>query len=127
MEEILLPVLTPILILTSGALLLPLLGAWQRMRGLCLVATGVAGLALIALWRLGIIRPVDWIAPSWRPLVLFGAPLAFEVADSSWALTLALVATTFLSLVACCTRANRPGASSLALILGAFEALSRSY
>jgi multicomponent Na+:H+ antiporter subunit A len=119
MEEILLPILTPILILTLGALLLPLLGAWPRMRGLCLVASGIAGLGLIVLWRLGLILPVDWIAPSWRPLLLFGAPFAFEAAASSWALAAALVATTFLSLVACCTRADRPGASILALILGA--------
>lgn len=119
MEDILVPILIPILILALGALLLPLLNALPRMRGLCLVASGAAGLAFLALWRLGLLLPVGWVASSWRPLALFGAPLAFEAAASSWGLATVLVVTTFLSLVACCTIAERPTAPSLALILAA--------
>ncbi len=90
-----------------------------RVRGLCIVAAGVAGLALVALWRLSTLLPVGWVASTWRPLVLFGAPLTFEAAAGSWSLAAVLVATTFLSLVACCATSDRPSSISMALILAA--------
>jgi multicomponent Na+:H+ antiporter subunit A len=117
MEDILLPLLYPILILVLGALLLPLFGAMPRVRGLCLAASGIAGLALLLLWRLGPLLPVVWVASMWRPLVLFGAPIAFAAAAGSWFLALVLVACTFLCLVASCTSSDQPGAVNLALIL----------
>jgi multicomponent Na+:H+ antiporter subunit A len=113
------PLLIPIVILALGALVLPLLGALPRMRGLCLVAAGIAGVALVALWRLSFLLPAGWVASGWRPLALFGAPLTFEADTGNWVLAAALVGTGFLALVASCASSDRPAAFSLALILGA--------
>lgn len=113
----LISLLLPILILALGALLLPLLNAVPRMRGLCIVATAVAGLALVALLRLGTLLPVEWVISAWRPLALFGAPLTFEADADSWRLAMVLVATSFLALSACAVSTNRPTTNSLALIL----------
>ncbi len=115
----LLPLLIPIIILVLGALLLPLLGAAPRMRGLPVVAAAVAGLALIALWRLDGLLPLGWVASQWRPLALFGAPLTFEATAGNWILALTLVATSFLSLMACAASAERPTPANLSVILGA--------
>jgi formate hydrogenlyase subunit 3/multisubunit Na+/H+ antiporter MnhD subunit len=119
MDDILFPFLIPIFILALGALILPLLSALPRVRGLCVIAAGVAGLALIALWRLGTVLPVGGVASSWRPLGLFGAPLALKAAAGNWSLATVLVVTTLLSLVACCASADRPSSTNLALILAA--------
>jgi multicomponent Na+:H+ antiporter subunit A len=115
----LMPLLIPILLLALGALLLPLLSALPRMRGLCVVAAGVAGLALVALWRLGFLLPVGWVAPEWHPLSLFGAPLTFGADTGNWLLAAALIGTSFLSLVASCASADRPTVFGVALILAA--------
>jgi multicomponent Na+:H+ antiporter subunit A len=111
------PLFIPILILVLGALVLPLLGAVPRMRGLCMVAVGVAGLALAALVYLGTLLPLEGVASLWRPQAVFGAPLAFEAEASNWGLASVLVATTFLSLLACYVSAERPTTASMALIL----------
>jgi multicomponent Na+:H+ antiporter subunit A len=113
----LMPLLMPILILALGALILPPLSAVPRMRGLCVVATGVAGLALLALLRLGTRLPVGGVVSSWRPLALSGAPLTFEANAGNWGLATVLVAASLLSLCACCVSASRPTAVTLALIL----------
>jgi multicomponent Na+:H+ antiporter subunit A len=111
------PLFIPILILALGALVLPLLGAVPRMRGLGVVAVGVAGLALAALAYLGTLLPVEGVASLWRPQVVFGAPLAFEAEASNWGLAAVLVATTFLSLLACYVGAERPTTATMALVL----------
>ena len=115
----LMPLVIPILILALGALLLLLLSVLPRTWGLCLVAAGVAGVALVALWQLGEQLPTSWVAASWRPLALFGAPLAFEADAGNWILATALVTTSFLSLVGCCASSDRPASAHMALILAA--------
>lgn len=115
----LMPLLIPILILALGALVLLLLSALPRMRGLCIVATVIAGLASVALWRLGFSLPLEWVASTWRPLALFGAPLAFEADAGNWILAMVLVALSFLSLAGCSTEAERPTRTNTALILAA--------
>jgi multicomponent Na+:H+ antiporter subunit A len=107
----------PILILGLGALVLSLLGAVPRMRGLRIVAFGVAGLALVAVFRLGMRLPVEGVASSWRPLALFGAPLIFEANAGNWGLATVMIATSLLSLAACCASADRPTTANMALIL----------
>ena len=109
--------LIPILILALGALVLPLLGILPRIRGLCVVATVVAGLALVALWRFRTPLPVVWVASGWRPLALFGAPFIFEADGANWILAMVLLATSFLSLAGCCASADRPTPAYMALIL----------
>ncbi len=113
------PLLTPILILALGALLLLLLSWLPRTQGLCIVATGVAGGALVALWRLEGMLPTSWVASSWRPLTLFGAPLAFEADAGNWILATVLVAASLLSLVGCCASGHRPSAINMTLMLAA--------
>jgi multicomponent Na+:H+ antiporter subunit A len=115
----LMPLVIPILILALGALSLLLLSLLPRTWGLRLVAAGVAGVALVALWQLGERLPTSWVAASWRPLALFGAPLAFEADAGNWILATALVATSFLSLVGCCASSDRPATAHMALILAA--------
>jgi multicomponent Na+:H+ antiporter subunit A len=109
--------LLPILILTLGVLAVPLLGVLPRVRGLCIFATVVAGLALGALWHFREPMPVLWVASGWRPLSLFGAPFTFEVDGANWVLAMVLLATSFLSLVGCCASADRPTPTYMALIL----------
>jgi multicomponent Na+:H+ antiporter subunit A len=118
-KTLLMPPFIPILILALGALVLSLLSAVPRMRGLCIVAVGVAGLAMVALLRLGTLLPVGGVISSWRPLALFGAPLTFEADAGNWSLATVLAATSFLSLCACCASADRPAAANMALILAA--------
>lgn len=119
MDEILIPLLIPIVILMMGALALPLLGALPVKQRWCVVAAGTAGLALVALWHLSTLLPVGWVASTWRPLALFGAPLTFKAAAGNWSLAAVMVATTFLSLVTCCVSAKKPTPINMALILAA--------
>jgi multicomponent Na+:H+ antiporter subunit A len=113
----LLPLFIPILILTLGALALPLFSAVPRMRGLRAVAVVFAALALAALLWLGTRLPLGGVISLWQPLAMFGAPLTFEANASNWGLATALVATSFLSLSACCANNGRPAIANVILIL----------
>ena len=114
----LLPLFNPILVLALGALALLLLSAVPRMRGLGLLAVGVAGLALAALAYLGTLLPLERVASLWRPQAVFGAPLVFEADASSWSLAMAMLGVSFLSLLACAVGDDRPSTTNVALILG---------
>jgi multicomponent Na+:H+ antiporter subunit A len=113
----LLPLFVPILILTLGALTLPLLSTLPRMQGSRAVAVVFAGLALATLLWLGTRLPLGGVASLWQPLTLFGAPLTFEANASNWGLATALVATSFLALSACCASTDRPAIASITLLL----------
>ena len=112
------PLLLPIFILALGALLLPLLNLIPRMRGLGIVATVTAGLALVALLWLSGAMPIRQVMSAWSPLALFGAPLTFKAHASSHALATVLVATTFLSLLACCFSDEKIKTTHTTLMLG---------
>jgi formate hydrogenlyase subunit 3/multisubunit Na+/H+ antiporter MnhD subunit len=109
--------LLPILILILGAFVLLLLEAVPRIRYFCLIATGFAGMALLALMRLVSSLPLEVVASSWRPLALFGAPLTIEVNLGNWILATVLVGVTFLSLLAFCVSSDGSRPSRVALIL----------
>ena len=111
------PLFIPILILALGASVLVLLGAIPRMRGLHIVAAGVAGLALVALMWLGTQLPLEGMLSSWRPLALLGAPLTFEANAENWSLAMVLAGTSFLSLLAGSVSQSRPTTANMALIL----------
>lgn len=113
----LIPLFIPILILALGASVLSLLGAIPRMRGLHIVAAGVAGLALVALMWLGTQLPMEGMLSSWRPLALLGAPLSFEANAENWSLAMVLAGTSFLSLLAGSVSQSRPTTANMALIL----------
>lgn len=119
MEMTPIPLVIPILILLLGAFVLLLLGKVPRVRGLCIVAALVSGLALIVLWRLALKPPSDWVLSSWRPLILFGTPLAFGIRVGDAILALTLVGTAFLSFVAGCFSSRRLAPVNLALTLAA--------
>jgi formate hydrogenlyase subunit 3/multisubunit Na+/H+ antiporter MnhD subunit len=110
--------LIPILILALGGVALPLLATVPRVRNLPAIGAGFAGMALLVLGWLGTLLPLQWVASSWRPLALFGAPLSLGGVTTSWILMMVLVGTSFLSLVACSIGPKRPDGSELALILG---------
>jgi multicomponent Na+:H+ antiporter subunit A len=112
------PLLLPIFILALGALLLPLLNLIPRMRGRGIIATVTAGLALVALLWLSGAMPIRQVMSAWSPLALFGAPLTFKAHASSHALATALVATTFLSLLACCFSDEKIKTTNATLMLG---------
>jgi multicomponent Na+:H+ antiporter subunit A len=115
----LIPLLIPIFILALGAVLLPLLDGLPRMRGLCLLGAGSAGLSLISLGWLAPQLPIESVVSTWRPLVLFGAPLSLAVTRDSWMMAMVLSGATFLSLVACQANEERPTGGNVALILAA--------
>jgi hypothetical protein len=113
------PLAVPTLTLLLGALVLSLLGKIPRGPILCIVGASVSGLALVVLWRLALNTPSDWVLASWRPLLLFGTPLAFGIRAGDVILASTLVGTVLLSFVAGCSSSRLLIPANLTLTLAA--------